>query len=325
MADIIDPEERIEQLLSQAEVRIARIFRVSVQHLKDELDLNEVADLIEQGRFDELIEKLQATAAHMGTAAQIEFITAGQATAAFLTAADVGLVRFDVVNGRAIAAMQSQTLDTIRGFTADQRIAVHSALIDGMLSGANPVDQARNFRDYVGLTDTQAAAVRNYRRLLEKAGDSNLSRSEQAEALTRALRDARSDPSVEAAIRRGRPLPSSQIDNMVSRYAERYVKYRSVVIGRTQAMRAVNEGNEEAYNQAIDMGQLDAAQLSSKWSTKIDGRERESHQDLNGVVRPWGGTFPGRYGPLRYPGDPQAPAAEIVQCRCLLTRRIKPR
>lgn len=325
MPDIIDPEERIEGLLSQAEARIARIFRVSIEHVKSQLDLDMAADLIEQGRWSELLDQIQAVADHMGTAAQIEFITAGQATAAFLTAADVGLVRFDVVNSRAVAAMQAQTLDLVRGFTADQRFSAHAALTQSVLDGVNPKEAARRFRDVVGLTESQIAAVQNYRRLLGQAGDSNLSPGAQREALTRMLRDGRYDRSVEAAIRRGQPLTQTQIDNMVSRYAERYVKYRSEVIGRTQAMRAVNEGNEEAYNQAIDKGVLKADQLQNRWSAKLDGRERDSHHDLNGVVRPWGATFPGRYGELRYPGDPKAPAAEIVQCRCLLTRRIKAR
>jgi hypothetical protein len=92
---------------------------------------------------------------------------------------------------------------------------------------------------------------------------------------------------------------------MVQRYAERFVKHRSEVIGRTEAMRAVNQGNEEAYRQAIADGTINADQLRREWRTRLDGRERRTHEFLNGQVRGWGETWVTENGVLRYPGDPR--------------------
>jgi hypothetical protein len=321
--DVVDPEERIRALLSQGEARISRIFTTAIEQLKANLDLELIAELLEQGRYYEALDIVKGVSEQLAQASTLTFISAGVDTAAFLTAADVGRVAFDVINTRALAAMQQTQLDLIRGFTADQQLAVHRVLMNGVQAGLNPIDQARNFRDVVGLTDSQAGAVLNYRRLLEQAGDANLSVGDQREALSRALRDGRFDRTVEAAIRRGQPLTPTQIDRMVQRYSERYVKYRAEVIARTQALRAVHEGTEEAYNQAIDQGMLSPDNLISKWSTHLDGHERDTHHNLNGQTRPFGVPFQTKNGDIRYPGDPNAPAEEVIQCRCLLTRRIK--
>jgi len=211
--------------------------------------------------------------------------------------------------------MQQERLRLIRNFTADQREATRSALTDGIRRGLNPRDQARMFRDSIGLTGRQQAAVNNYRRLLEEGN---------SEALQRQLRDRRFDPTVRRAIRTGEPLTTAQIDRMVSRYSDRMRSYRATVIARTEALRAVHQGTEELYRQAIDEGHLNSDQLMRTWHDADDRRVRASHNRLDGLERRIGDTFPGDEGPLRFPGDPEAPAAETVQCRCVLSTRIDP-
>lgn len=324
MDDIIDPRERLDKLLSGAVPYLAHIFREAVEGLKDNLDLNALADLIESGRMDQALDMLQEVSTALGNSAAVIFVTAGQSTASFLEGATIGHVVFNVVNQRAVEIMQANRLRLIQEFTYDQRQTVRAALTEGIRRGDNPRAQARTFRDVVGLTETQSRAVFNYRRLVEGAGNSDLPTADQAESLTRALRDGRTDRSVLRAIKEGRPLSPEQVDMMVQRYAKAYVKYRSEVIARSEALAVVHQGTEEMYNQAIEAGKLHPEQLIRTWSTNIDGRERDSHHNLDGVKRGWGQTWPGRDGPIRYPGDPEAPASERVQCRCLLTTRIKP-
>lgn len=57
----------------------------------------------------------------------------------------------------------------------------------------------------------------------------------------------------------------------------------------------------------------------------MDGRERATHGDLNGQTRAFvGGVYRSSSGAvLRYPGDPQAPPAEIINCRCHETFRLR--
>lgn len=319
MPDINDPAERLNRLLDQEEPRIAQLFRTAIANLKDEIDLGELADLIEAGREDEAIERLQHAAEQLGTASSVTFMTAGQSTAEFLSRAAVGRIVFDVVNDLAVAAMQANRLELVREFTAEQRRAAQVALLTGVEGGINPREQARNFRQSIGLTTRQWQAVANYRRALEGVGTDDRA---VADALSRELRDRRFDGNVLAAVARKRPIAPEKIDRMVERYSERYVKYRSEVIGRTEALRAVHQGNEEAYRQAIASGVIDPAQIRRKWQTRLDGRERDTHELLHDQERRWGEPWLTRHGVIRYPGDPEAPASETIQCRCALATRI---
>lgn len=321
MADYVDdPAKRLNDLLDQQEVRIATVFRTAVSALKDEVDLDELADLIQQGRLEEALGRLQEAADKVGIATNVAFVTAGQSTAQLLASANVGRVVFDQVNVRAVAAMQMNRLETVREFTAEQRRATSLALVSGVEAGINPREQARNFRDSIGLTENQWRAVANYRTALERVGSDP---DAQAVALGRALRDRRGDAQVQRAIRDGRPIPKAKVDWLVERYTARYVKYRAEVIGRTEALRAVHQGTEEMYAQAIESGEIRAEQIERKWVTRLDGRERRTHKFLSGQKRGWGEPFVTENGTIRYPGDPQAPASEVIQCRCALTTRIK--
>lgn len=320
MASINDPASRIEDLLDKEDLRLQRIFLAAVEQLKSEVDLEELADLLEQGRMEDAIDRLTVAARRLGTATNITFITAGQSAADFLQGAGLAQIVFDQINLNAVAAMQRAQLELIREFTNEQRRATSAALISGVEAGINPIAQARNFRDSIGLTDRQWSAVANYRAALERAGRGG---SGQLEALNRALRDGRGDRSVLAAVRRAQPLPPEKIDWLVRRYAERYVKHRAEVIGRTEALRAVHSGNEELYRQAIAAGHIEAGDLERTWRTRIDKRERRTHHDLNGQKRGWGEAWTTPNGALRFPGDPSAPAAETIQCRCAIQTRIR--
>lgn len=319
MPTIDDPAKRLQDLLDKQEARIATIFRTAIAELKDQIDLKELADLIQQGRLDEALDRLQTAAEALGSATNVAFVTTGQSTADFLTNAGVGRVVFDQVNFRAVAAMQANRLEMITEFTAEQRRATSAALIAGVESGINPIAQARNFRDSVGLTEKQWDAVANYRAVLERVGTD----ATQREAtVARALRDGRGDAQIKRAIREGQPLPADKIDWLVQRYSERYVKYRAEVIGRTEALRAVNSGNEEMYRQAIEAGTIDPDKLSRKWVTRLDGHERKAHRLINGIKKPWGEPWQTILGPLKFPGDPDASADNVVQCRCTIATRI---
>lgn len=318
--EVEDPAERLNRLVDQQETRIANIFRTAISALKDEVDLDALATELEEGRVNDAIRRLQHAADTLGAASNVAFVTAGQSTSEFLTNAGLGRIVFDQVNLYAVAAMQASRLELIREFTAEQLRATSLALVSGVEGGLNPREQARNFRDSIGLTQQQWGHVASYRAALERVG---IDDEAAQNALGRALRDKRGDKTVLAAARANRRIPAEKIDWMVTRYTERYVKHRSEVIGRTEAMRAVNQGNEEAYRQAIAGGTLRAEDVRREWRTRLDGRERRTHMFLNGQVRGWGETWVTENGELRYPGDPAAPAKETIQCRCAILTRIR--
>lgn len=315
-----DGAQRLNDLLDHQEARVADIFRTAVADLRDDLDLNQLADLIEQGRLEEALDQLKLVAESLGSASNVTFVTSGQSTADFLSTAGLGRVVFDQVNVTAVAIMQAARLELVREFTDEQRRATRLALVTGVESGTNPRAMARNFRDSIGLTERQWQIVDNYRTALGAIGTDEKS---VADVLSRELRDRRGDSQILRAVRESRPLPAEKIDWLVERYRARWIKYRSEVIGRTEALRSVHQGNEEMYRQAIAAGTIKAADIVRRWQTRLDGRERETHMLLHDQERRWGEPWQTRHGPIRYPGDPDAPASEVIQCRCALATRIR--
>lgn len=315
-----DDASLITRLLNSSNVRVREAFLQAVQTVKNQTTLLQIANLLEQGNIEQALRFTSTIGATISTAVSFSFITSGNDTAALLARFLQVPVDFDQTNFRSVNIMRENNLRLISQFTEGQRLATSEALIVGIERGLNPREQARAFRGSIGLTRTQVRAVQNYRQLLQ-AGS--------AQALTRELRDRRFDRTVVNAIKGRTVLTEVQINRMVERYEQRYLIYRSEVIARTEALRAVHQGNEELYQQAIDTGELGANQLERTWliggGTSKDGtpRTRDSHITMNSQVRPFGVAFTSGNGfSLRYPGDIDAPISETAQCRCVITTRF---
>ncbi len=323
MPDIQDTAARIEALLEREERRLAAVFRAAVRDVKEGMDLEAVAALLEQGRFEEALDLTRVIGERLGLAAQTSFIASATATTSWLAGAGVSSILFDQANERAVRLMRATTLRLITDFTSDQRDAARAAMASGIERGLNPREQARAFRASVGLTAHQMGIVENYRRKLERVGQRGVTRGRQLDALKNVLRDARSDRSVHRALARMSPLPAAQIDNMVERYQARYIKHRAVAIARTEALAVVHEGVEEALQQGAQQGLYALEDLEREWDSAGDARVRDTHRFLNGQKKPPGEPWRTSNGAIRYPGDPLAPASERIHCRCVLLTRLK--
>ncbi len=309
-----DPAARIERLLDKAEPELQRAFLEIVEQLRDSATLTEIAVLIEGGRLQEALEIAARAGAEFAAAVNGVYVVAGVDTADLLRDKLEAIVSFDQTNQRAVDQMRQNRLRLIREFTENQVEATRQALTEGVTRGINPREQARMFRDSIGLTASQIRAVGNYRDALERGSLS---------ALERQLRDRRFDRTVRRAFEAGDSLTQDQIVRMTDRYRQRMLRYRSEVIARTEALQATHTGSEEMYSQAVDEGIVRADQLERKWNTASDSRVRDSHSTMNGQVRGPNEPFvSGNGATLRYPGDLSAPASEVIQCRCVLSTRI---
>lgn len=317
-----DPASRIEAIIRFQAKQIQKVFLGAIKQIKDAKTLKELAALLEAGQFDVALQSVATAAESIGNSYGASLSDAARKTATWLsTSALTVTVSFDQTNVRAVAAMQSNKLRLVREFSAEQARASRQALLRGIEEGLNPIDQARAFRDSIGLTQKQEAIVASYKNLLKKVGTG---KGSARAVLDRALRDGRFDRTVLAAARDGVPLDAAKIDQMVGRYRERMVKYRSEVIARTEAMRSANQGNAEMYQQAVDSGALNKNEIKRKWLSAKDEKVRSSHARLHGTIRGLDEAWNGDEGPLRYPGDPDAPGSETIQCRCVLTTRLEP-
>lgn len=89
---------------------------------------------------------------------------------------------------------------------------------------------------------------------------------------------------------------------------------RSTVIARTETVGALNRGN-------YDSAQASGVFASKEWLTQGDDRVRESHADIDGERVEIDGPFSNG---LASPGDNDAPADEVIQCRCTLLFHTDP-
>jgi hypothetical protein len=84
--------------------------------------------------------------------------------------------------------------------------------------------------------------------------------------------------------------------------------YRREMIARTEVIGASNRaGFETLRHYGIK---------AKEWLTAIDGRERPAHAAANGQVRATDEAFEVGGEPLQYPGDKNASAGNVINCRC---------
>ncbi len=319
MATAVDQAARIEALLSSADARIQRGFLDIVNSIKSDTSLKEIADLIESGRVADAVQRAGADlGGRLSNETSSIFQISSNNMATFFAGALELNIDFDITNNRAVRFLRDEKFRMIQGFSSDMTQATRQALVRGTQAGINPRAQARLFREAIGLTPFQERAVENYRSLLQGG---NL------EALERELRDRRFDPTVRRAFADGRALSNKEIDRMTTRYRERYLKYRSEVIARTESLRAVHAGQRELIDQAVEAGKVDPTKVTFEWNTRLDDRERKSHRFMDGQIRRLNGEnalpfISGLGNSLRFPGDPFAPGADTIQCRCVVTTRV---
>lgn len=96
---------------------------------------------------------------------------------------------------------------------------------------------------------------------------------------------------------------ASRIREASSEYAYR----RSFVIARTESHSTMVKGTQMTYDQANVP--------KKEWLSIMDGRERESHHNINGEIVNQDEKFSNG---LEFPGDQNGPAEEVIQCRCQL-------
>lgn len=309
-----DPASRLEKLAMGVEPQFRARFLAVVKSIKDSMTLENIARLLEQGQIDEALVTAEVAALQMSSLWTQVFILSGSETAKVLQDSLNIIVEFDHLNRGALDALTSNKLRLVEGFVAEQRAATMEALLDGITRGLNPIEQARAFRDSIGLTQYQQQIVNNYRRQLERLDPA---------MFNRLLRDKRFDRTVRSAIESGKALTPEQIDRMVQRYTEKWVKYRSEVIARTESLRSVHAGNNEMYRQAVERGDLDPNDLIREWVTSGRANVRDSHKAMAGQKRKWGELFlSGNGNLLEYPGDERAPASDTAQCVCAVTTRF---
>lgn len=317
--------DRIERLVDGQERKIGDAFLSSIRGIRDLATLEDIADRLDRGQsLDDIYSEESVTneLATLGAAVSASALSGASLTAELQDERVVGrngtVVNFvfNATNPRVSGFAERVAATRVREVSNDVRAVIRETVRRETLAGTNPRQAARNIRQAVGLTAKQEQAVRNYRAALE---------SRDAAALQRTLRDRRFDPTIARAIQTDSPLSAQQIERMTERYRERFVKYRSETIARTEATRTINGAAKEYMEGYIEDGAIAREQVRRFWHYTKDERTRASHRQipaLNERGRGMDEPFQTPLGPIMYPGDPSAPPENSVMCRCTVFNRV---
>jgi len=305
----------LEQIAKKFEPRIRNALLAAFNEIRNEVTLGQIenairiagvngayqvlAELQIEGIIEKhLVDELNQAINESGRFT-IELIPAGAQTAV--------PYRYNLLAPGTVDHINRYEFNLIQRISTNTREAIRNAVDASFIAGANPLSTARDFRNTIGLTPKQEQAVRNYRSYLE-----NL----DPVALERLLRDKRFDSTIERAIDQEQPLTKKQIDRFVKRYRERYIKYRSEVIARTEALRATSVGEYTGLSQGVATGAIDRERVKRFWVHSQTG-VRDAHLAIP-KLNPDGvfidQPFQTPLGPLLYPRDPNGSAANTIQC-----------
>lgn len=327
MATNRDP---IEALLDKFEPRVRQAFLDAIARIADKVSIKALEDRLRAGDIEGAIRAIGldpndfsglrnaiVDAYGAGGAAVTETIPAARGS-------DDALIKvlFDIRSPRAEAWARDKSSGLITEIVDDQRNMIRANMRAGLEAGRNPretaldivgrIDPKTKLRSggVIGLTTQQEAWQRNYAAELVSSDPAELRK-----ALGRGLRDKRFDAAVLRAIKDGKPIPAETRAKMITAYRNRSLKYRADTISRTETIRALGAAKIEAYEQAIDKGQVKEQDLLKFPISAHDERVRETHREVERLNRkgvPWrqpyavpAGMTPQMHAPYDEP-----------QCRC---------
>jgi hypothetical protein len=300
-ADDAGPKDRRSAIEVEADKLAPDIAAAVRRALAEQLDDVDMAALESAVNAGDEAEVMAVVGAISGPRAAVvaDLLEGAMVAGAALEAASPVLNRaeftFDPGNPAATAWVNRYAYDLIREIDAGTREAVRAALAEGMKAGKGASATAVSVREAVGLTERQSKAVANYRRELETM---HLKRSAQGWKLggeidrrngrqifrpgedgrpkdgidQRRLRDFRYDGATQRALESRKPLKPEQIERMVAAYQRKYLKFRAETIARTESIRALAAGANEAWRQAIASGQINGNLVRKIWRVSPDER-----------------------------------------------------
>ncbi|MCW2228095.1 phage minor head protein [Bradyrhizobium elkanii] len=318
-----------EQLINSWEPRLRAAFIDAVYNVRNAAQFDQIARMLDRGDVDGALRAVGLDPNQwrvFDKTFEAAYEAGGTATANSLPVmhdADGFRVRFQfsVRNPAAEQWLKQYSSTMVREIVDDQRNMAREFLREGMERGINPrttaldlvgrVNKTTGKREggVIGLTQTQEQWVRNYMDELD---------NDPAASLSRALRDKRFDRAVMKAANGGEPLSADLKAKMLSAYKNRALKLRADTIARSETITALHQAQSDALDQAIQSGDLKADAITMTWRSAHDDKVREAHQGLDGQSVKRGGVFQSMLGPIRFPGDPSATAANRIGCRCWL-------
>lgn len=327
------PSQRrlFRELAAKFGLEVANAYLAAIREITSQVEVQKLILAIERRDLQAALDALHLNrAAFQPVEAKIAeaFVAGGQGAVSSMPAAVSIGFRFDPGNQRAAAILRETAATLITRLTDNEIEQARALLAEGMARGAGPrsvaldlvgrISRATGQREggLIGLSAPQRAAV--------EAARAELASSDPAvlrNFLTRKRRVKYPyDRAINRALREGRRLDGDTAAAALRGYTNSLLKLRGETIARTEGLPAIRAAKHEAYQQLVDDGRVEAMDIVRGWSTNQDGRQRDTHDAMNGQeVRGLDAAFTSPSGArFRYPGDTSlgAPASETIACRC---------
>ena len=270
--------------LTNSERRMMGYIRDAVDDIRDQvardegkyldavahLSANRVASMVPTEPWTDAQEKIrdELLAELIDAGKRVKLPPMEKATASF---------RFDATRPEAARWAEKEAGALIREVVQEQVNVVRDYVARADLGEATPRQIARGLRDVIGLTERQAGWVENFR---------------NKQINERMLDGMTFDQAYEAS------------ERATDRYHRRVHRNRTETIARTEILRSVNEGRNQAWNQGVEEGWITPDEWRREWSTEIDGRQCSICGPLNETQVGFRESFP--------QGDPPI----HPNCRC---------
>lgn len=309
--------QKLNEIAAYLQPQMRRALTKALAHVRDTADLDAIATALDEKDFyaaaREMMAGQPAAEASLRAAFSDALAIAGRQ---YITAANDALgnrlqFQFAVGTPESVAALDRLSLQFFPDIFKDSETVLRAVFADGLRLGDNPVTVARDARAFVGFTQYDYNLVSQFQNKL--LGD-------PAAALDNQLRDARFDATLKRAARGDLALTTEQVDTMTQRYSDRLLAWRSETWSRTATLNSVREGQLVSWQDAGRAAGVDpATDMTKTWVTTLDGRERPSHHDMDGVTVGLNETWD-----VEDDGDVQTPGENAYNCRCTFTVGVVP-
>ncbi len=334
----LTPRQRLEILVQQWEPVIRANFLEAIDDIRSNIVLRRIVERLERADIAGAIKALnldEAAFRPLEEAIRQAFNGGGVASVEQMPAlrdpdGHQVVVRWDARNFAAEQWLREHSATLVTNIVEDQKVAIRSALEEGLGRGDNPtrtalqvagrVNRVTGKREggVIGLTSIQSSYVAQVRQDLSTGQPDRL-----RNYLTRARRDKRFDRTVLKALDEGKPLSAETVDRIATRYADGLLKLRADTIALNETFEALATAKEIAFRQQIDNGRVQAQAVTKTWRHTPGEHPRIQHVAMHGQKVQFDQPFIAPDGtPIPYPHAPDVPARHTLGCRCFAEFKI---
>lgn len=334
----LSPRERFEQLVATWEPLLRAAFMEAIDDIRSNIVLRRIVERLERQDIAGAIRALnldEAAFRPLEEAIRQAFNGGGVAAVEQMPVlrdpeGHQIVVRWDARNLAAENWMRDHSATLVTNIVEDQKVAIQSALEEGLSRGDNPtktalqiagrVNRVTGKREggIVGLTAQQSQYVAKARQELSVADSDGI-----RNYLDRGRRDKRFDRTVLKAMREGKPLPAETVDRIATRYADGLLKLRADTIALNETFEALATAKEIAFRLQIDKGRVQAQAVTKTWRRSPSEHPRLQHTAMHGQTVQFDQPFIAPDGtPIPYPHASGVPARHTLGCRCFAEYKI---